>query len=376
MGTDTPVAGPGVDTPPARFGLTTPVIARRDKDESKAKRFRTAASELAGTKRNVSPGKSPFASPERKRRDHEDGGDGMDYAIQDDMEYFEECVASLLDDPSGEYIPMVEPEELDFGAILEARCKEIERMIEWDVFECVRLDELPARSKILTLTWVDKKKEEEECGVRSRICARDFNTYKRLDTFAATPSASSRFMVEWYATHRGYPTRLADVSAAFLHAEMKELVYVRPPAEFVHPEWEFGTYVWKLKKALYGMRSAPRAWQEHLSQLLEDAGFKRGVAAPTLFYSAKYDTLVDVHVDDIHATGSETGLTYLFAYLKEHLCIKVSPIHGQDSEYTFLRAKRTRKDGRLTVTPCEDYARGAAKLLDLTHCRPATPPLP
>ncbi len=142
----------------------------------------------------------------------------------------------------------------------------------------------------------------------------------------------------------------------------------------MHPEWEFGAYVWKLKKALYGMRSAPRAWQEHLSQLLEDAGFQRGVAAPTLFYSAKYDTLVDVHVDDIHATGSETGLTYLFAYLKEHLCIKVSPIHGQDSEYTFLRAKRIRKDGRLTVTPCEDYARGAAKLLDLTHCRPATTP--
>ncbi len=80
-----------------------------------------------------------------------------------------------------------------------------------------------------------------------------------------------------------------------------------------------------------GMLSAPRAWQEHLSQLFEDAGFKRGVAAPTLVYSAKYDTLVDVHVDDIHATVSETGLTYLFAYLKEHLCIKVSPIHGQDS---------------------------------------------
>ncbi len=50
----------------------------------------------------------------------------------------------------------------------------------------------------------------------------------------------------------------------------------------------------------------------------------------------------------------------------------MSPIHGQDSEYTFLKAKRVRKDGRLTITPCDDYASGSAKPPDLKQCKPAS----
>ena len=71
-------------------------------------------------------------------------------------------------------------------------------------------------------------------------------------------------MVEWYATHRGYPTRLADVSVTFLHAEMKELVYVRLPSDFVHPEWESGTQRLEVEEGLVrdaistqGMPGAP-----------------------------------------------------------------------------------------------------------------------
>ena len=64
-----------------------------------------------------------------------------------------------------------------------------------------------------------------------------------------------------------------DVSTAFLHAPLNyaENLYVIPPAPYDCN----GTVWWKLKKALYGLRGAPRAWQDYLISLLEELGFFR-----------------------------------------------------------------------------------------------------
>ena len=55
---------------------------------------------------------------------------------------------------------------------------------------------------------------------------------------------------------------MGDVSTAFLHALMNEEVFVWPPKEF-YPE---GKCLWRLKKAMYGLRQAPKLWQEHFAE--------------------------------------------------------------------------------------------------------------
>ena len=57
---------------------------------------------------------------------------------------------------------------------------------------------------------------------------------------------------------------LWDVGAAFLHATVNGERYVVPPHEF----YDQGSVLWKLKKALKGLRTAPCAWQDHLAELL------------------------------------------------------------------------------------------------------------
>nr|GEY01009.1 retrovirus-related Pol polyprotein from transposon TNT 1-94 [Tanacetum cinerariifolium]GEZ22998.1 retrovirus-related Pol polyprotein from transposon TNT 1-94 [Tanacetum cinerariifolium] len=51
-----------------------------------------------------------------------------------------------------------------------------------------------------------------------------------------------------------------DVKTAFLNGELKEEVYVSQPEGFVDPDHP--THVYRLKKALYALNEAPRAWMD------------------------------------------------------------------------------------------------------------------
>nr|GEY85313.1 uncharacterized mitochondrial protein AtMg00810-like [Tanacetum cinerariifolium] len=90
-----------------------------------------------------------------------------------------------------------------------------------------------------------------------------------------------------------------DVKSAFLYRKIKEEVYVYQQPGF--EDLDFPDKVYKVKKALYGLHQAPRAWYETLSTYLLNNGFKRGQIDKTLFIKRnKGDILlVQVYVDDI-----------------------------------------------------------------------------
>nr|GEW48408.1 hypothetical protein [Tanacetum cinerariifolium] len=71
------------------------------------------------------------------------------------------------------------------------------------------------------------------------------------------------------------------------------------PERFIDPE--FPNHVYKLKKALYSRKQAPRAWYDKLSSFLIKHGFTKGIVDPTLFTRRHRGDilLVQVYVDDI-----------------------------------------------------------------------------
>ncbi|GKA27062.1 retrovirus-related pol polyprotein from transposon TNT 1-94 [Tanacetum coccineum] len=90
-----------------------------------------------------------------------------------------------------------------------------------------------------------------------------------------------------------------DVKTAFLNGELREEVYVTQPEGFV--DQDNPTHVYKLKKALYGLKHAPRAWYDLLYGFLLSNGFSKGVIDPTLFtMKSGHDIfIVQIYVDDI-----------------------------------------------------------------------------
>ncbi|GKD20898.1 putative ribonuclease H-like domain-containing protein [Tanacetum coccineum] len=84
-----------------------------------------------------------------------------------------------------------------------------------------------------------------------------------------------------YASFKDFVVYQMDVKNVFFYGKIKEEVYVCQPPEFEDPD--FPDRVYKVKKALYGLHQASRAWYETLSTYLLDNGFQRGKIDKTLF---------------------------------------------------------------------------------------------
>ena len=67
------------------------------------------------------------------------------------------------------------------------------------------------------------------------------------------------------------------------------------------------THVCRLKKALYGLKEAPRAWYERIDSYLMKLGFTRSNVDPNLYFKVvKGKPLILVlYVDDLSLTGAD-----------------------------------------------------------------------
>ncbi|GJR86950.1 retrovirus-related pol polyprotein from transposon TNT 1-94 [Tanacetum coccineum] len=102
-----------------------------------------------------------------------------------------------------------------------------------------------------------------------------------------------------YDAHKSFTVFHMDVKTVFLHGTLKEDVYVCQPEGFIdadHP-----SHIYKLKKALYGLKEVPRVWYDELSMFLLQNHFFKGTIDLTLFISRFNDDILVVHVyvDDI-----------------------------------------------------------------------------
>jgi hypothetical protein len=84
-----------------------------------------------------------------------------------------------------------------------------------------------------------------------------------------------------YVAHHSFKLYQMDVKSAFLNGAIKEEVYVEQSLGFEGDKYL--DHVYKLSKALYGLKKAPRAWYECLRDFLISNAFKAGKSDPTLF---------------------------------------------------------------------------------------------
>nr|GEU40224.1 retrovirus-related Pol polyprotein from transposon TNT 1-94 [Tanacetum cinerariifolium] len=118
-----------------------------------------------------------------------------------------------------------------------------------------------------------------------------------------------------YATHKNMVVYQIDVKTAFLNGNLREEVYVSQPDGFVYKD--NANHVHKLKKALYRLKQAPRAWYDMLSSFLISQDFSKGLVDPTLLICRNGNDLllVQIYVEDIIFAASTPELCDPFAKL-------------------------------------------------------------
>ncbi|GAX79737.1 hypothetical protein CEUSTIGMA_g7178.t1 [Chlamydomonas eustigma] len=97
-----------------------------------------------------------------------------------------------------------------------------------------------------------------------------------------------------------------DVKTAFLHANLDKELYVRVPTDL-----PCGGGTFRLRKAIYGIKQASRAWYKHLKGIMEGMGFHQSTADPGVYLKdAGTDQMVVVvtWVDDIVIASKQLHL--------------------------------------------------------------------
>nr|GEU32021.1 retrovirus-related Pol polyprotein from transposon TNT 1-94 [Tanacetum cinerariifolium] len=130
----------------------------------------------------------------------------------------------------------------------------------------------PFGKMVLKLKWLWKNKKDEDQTVirnKARLVAKGYAQEEGIDfeeSFApvARLEAVQNFIA--YAAHKSFPIYQMDVKMTFLNGSLKEEVYVAQPDRFVDPDHPKKVY--RLRKALYELKQAQRAWYDELSKFL------------------------------------------------------------------------------------------------------------
>ena len=224
--------------------------------------------------------------------------------------------------------------------------KEYASIQDQEVFELLPQD--PQR-KPIPLKWVFSYKFNSEgylVKVKARLCVRgDKQEVSELDTYAATLAAETMRFLLAIAAYFDLEMRQFDAVAAFLNCPLDETVHCRPPAGFPSPG-----RVWKLKRALYGLRRAPHLWHTELSTYLESLDLK-AVPGVNCVYQNEW-LVVFFFVDDIICIyRAENQMR--FNNFQESISSKYKlSVIGEPQWFLGIRITRNRKTRSLTI--CQD----------------------
>jgi hypothetical protein len=220
-----------------------------------------------------------FATPlshDEERIDACYDGEPLQYRMMEDI---------LGDQP----VPGLVPHDLD-GQLHLARddgeprsFTEVEKDAAWRVAMKVEMDaveknrtwelaDLPRGHRVITLKWVFKLKRDEVGAIikhKARLVARGFLQWEGIDfddVFAPVARMESVWLLLALAAQDGSCVHYMDVKSAFLNDDLKEEVYVHQPSGFAISDKE--GKVLRLRKDLYDLRQAPRAWNAKLDSTL------------------------------------------------------------------------------------------------------------
>jgi hypothetical protein len=250
-------------------------------------------------------------------------------------------------------------------ATMQSEMDAVEKNCTWELADLLR------GHSAITLKWVFKLKRDEADAIvkhKARLVTRGFMQQEDIDfddTFAPLARMESVRLLFALATQKGWHVHHMDVKSAFLNDDLKEEVYVHQPPGFTIPGKE--GKVLHLRKALYGLWQAPRAWNAKLDSTLKGMSFGQSPHEAAIYRQGNGGNtlLVIVYVDDLVITGNKDAEVVAF---KEEMKATFQ-MSDQGLLSFYLGIEVHQGDSGITLRQTA-YAKRVVELAGLTDCNP------
>ncbi|KAK2428594.1 putative mitochondrial protein [Trifolium repens] len=253
---------------------------------------------------------------------------------------------------------------------MEEELNQFKRNDVWDLVP------KPKHKNIIGTKWVYRNKLNEQGEVtrnKARLVAQGYSQQEGIDfteIYAPVARLEAIRLLLSYAVNNDITLYQMDVKSAFLNGVISEEVYVKQPPRF--EDLSNPDHVFRLKKSLYGLKQALRAWYERLSTFLVNNGFEKGQVDNTLFRKTlKKDILIiQIYVDDIIFGSTNVTLCKNFSKLIQDE-FEMSMI-GELNFFLGIQINQTKKG---TFIHQSKYIKDLLKKFNLEDCKPMNTPM-
>jgi hypothetical protein len=167
----------------------------------------------------------------------------------------------------------------------DAMVEEYTSIMRNDVWDIVSR---PEGKSVVSSRWLYKIKHVADGSIEKfkvRFVARGFSQKEGVDyeeTFSPVTRYASIQVVISIASVMRWRIHQMDVKTTFLNGIIEEEVYIEKPQGFeVHGR---ESHVCRLKKSLYRLKQAPRAWYSRIDGYLQSMGFTKSEVDPNLYF--------------------------------------------------------------------------------------------
>ena len=234
----------------------------------------------------------------------------------------------------------------------------------------------PKNTNIIRSMWLHKHKYDANgCFKKhkSRLVANGKSQEEGVDfteTFSPVVKPASIRTVLHVALANNWPINQYDVQNAFLHGNLEETVYMFQPPGYVDKSKP--DHVCRLNRSIYGLRQAPRAWNQRFVEFITKQGFKQSKSDASLFIYMKNNerAYLLLYVDDIILTASSSSLRQsVTTALKSEF-----PITDEGQISSFLGISALFNDKGLFLNQTR-YAEEIIERANMKDCKPCATPV-
>lgn len=231
--------------------------------------------------------------------------------------------AKLNEDPVTIDDAMMSEDKENWDIAIKDELNSMNKNKVWELVDRPQNDKSGKRPNIIDSRWVFKRKTKSNGNIKfkARLVIRGFkdrNIYDLKETYAPVSRLVLVRTVLAVVNYLDLDVCQLDVKTAFLNGTIDEEIFMEIPEGVIITD-ETREKVYKLKRALYGLRISPKRWNKKFTEVANSLGLISDDHDPCLFtwHSEDKIALVVLYVDDmLVASNDKDKLTEIKNELK------------------------------------------------------------